>query len=118
MRLGFFHFDDHVALGENLLGGLDHRGPGRAVKVISQANRIAGSGFSQNSMAGADQFSDAGRCHTDPEFLCFDFFWDAKLHGVVLYCEFGGILPRSVGAKKVKNAFFSSKKSTLSIKNN
>ena len=114
MRLGFFHFDDHVALGENLLGGLDHRGPGSAVKVISQANCIAGSGFSQNSMACADQFSDAGRRHTDPEFLCFDFFWDAKLHGVVSGNAFGGILPRSVGAKKVKNAFFGSKISTFS----
>jgi hypothetical protein len=35
MRLGFFDFDDHVALGENPLGGLDHRGPGGAVQVIS-----------------------------------------------------------------------------------
>jgi hypothetical protein len=68
-------------------------------------------------MVCADQLSDAGRCHTDPEFLCLDLFWDAKLHGVVLYCEFGGILPLSVGAKKVKSAFFSSKKSTLGIKN-
>ena len=117
MRLGFFHFDDHVALGENLLGGLDHRGPGSAVKVISQANRIAGSRLSQNSMACADQFSDAGRRHTDPEFLCFDFFWDAKLHGVVSGNEFGDILPRSVGAKKVKNAFFGPKTSIFAIKN-
>jgi hypothetical protein len=35
-------------------------------------------------MVCADQLSDAGRCHTDPEFLCLDLFWDAKLHGVVL----------------------------------
>jgi hypothetical protein len=39
------------------------------------------------------------------------------LHGVVSDNEFGGILPRSVGAKKVKNAFFGFKKSIFAIKN-
>jgi hypothetical protein len=117
MGLGLFHFDDHVALGEHLLGGVDHRGPGREVQVISQANRISRSGFNQNSVACAHQLSDAGRRHADPEFLCFDFFWDAQLHGVVSGNEFGGILPSSAEAKKVKNAFLEPKKSLFSTKN-
>ena len=116
MRLRFFHFDDHVALGKNLLGGFDHCGAGSAVQVISQANRITRSRFNQNSMICADQFSDAGRCHADPEFLCFDLFWDAELHSVVFDIEFGGILPSSAGTKKVKTAFFDSKISAFSIK--
>ena len=68
-------------------------------------------------MACADQFSGAGWCHTDPEFLCFDLSWDAKFHGVVSGNEFGGILPRPVGAKKVKAAFSIPKKSAFNIKN-
>jgi hypothetical protein len=68
-------------------------------------------------VACANQLSGASRCHTDPEFLCFDFFWDAKLHGVVSGNEFGGILPRSAGAEKVKSAFFRSKKSASAIEN-
>ncbi len=67
-------------------------------------------------MACADQFSGAGWCHTDPEFLCFDLSWDAKLHGVVSGNEFGGILPRPVGATKVKIAFFIHEKSVFLIK--
>ena len=67
-------------------------------------------------MACADQFSGAGWCHTDPEFLCFDLSWDAKLHGVVSSNEFGGILPRPVGAKKVKIAFLIHEKSVFQIK--
>jgi hypothetical protein len=39
------------------------------------------------------------------------------LHGVVSGNEFGGILPRSVGAKKVKNAFFGSDTGTFVNKN-
>ena len=66
-------------------------------------------------MTCANQFSDAGRCHAYPEFLCFDFFWDAKLQSVVFDIEFGSILPSSAGAKKVKTAFFESKKSAFSI---
>ena len=58
-------------------------------------------------MACADQFSGAGWCDADPEFLCLDLFRDAKLHGVVSGNEFGGILPRMVGAKKVKKTFLS-----------
>ena len=78
--LRLLDFDDHVRLGEHVLGGLGDFGACGAVGVVVGADAGAGAGLDQHLMAVGDIFAYRARRQADAVFVVLDFPGAADAH--------------------------------------
>ncbi len=74
--------DDHLGLGEHLLGRIDQLRPLLLVKLVGQARAEPRPALDQHPMLGPRQFLDADGQNGDAIFIALDFFGNADDHAL------------------------------------
>ena len=80
LRLRLLDLHDHVRVGPDIRGAVDHLGAGLDVLVIGEPGADPAVGLDEHLMPVPDQHLDADWAHPDAVFIRFHFFGDANDH--------------------------------------
>src|SRR4029453_13777252 len=75
------HLEDEVGLAPDLVGGLEHGGPGLLELLVGDGAAQPGALLDHDPVAGVGQLADADRRDRDPVLVVLELPRDANVHG-------------------------------------
>jgi hypothetical protein len=79
--LRLFHFDDHVGLGEDLVGGIEQPGSGALVGLVGERGTLSGTLLDHDTMSVPHELGRTRWCQSDAKLVVLDLCGYSDDHG-------------------------------------